>query len=139
VLVGTRSLMTGVDAPGETNTLVVIDRIPRAPGNPVDDARVEALMKRLETDKWAADKFVYASDAAVLTQQAVGRLIRSMTDSGLVAVLDPRLLKIGPFKYQEQTRQVYMKALAQFEHKTSHLEEAVAYLHARRATQAVAA
>jgi len=61
-----------------------------------------------------------------------------MTDSGLVAVLDPRLLKVGPFRYQEQTRQVYMKALAQFEHKTSHLEEAVAFLHDRR-TQAVAA
>ena len=138
VLVGTRSLMTGVDAPGETNTLVVIDRIPRAPGNPVDDARVEALMKRLETDKWAADKFVYASDAALLLEQAVGRLIRSMSDSGMVAVLDPRLLKIGPFRYQEQTRQVYMKALARFEHKTSHLEEAVAFLLARRA-QAIAA
>ena len=43
VMVGTRSLMTGVDAPGQTCTLVVVDRIPRAAGNVVDDARVEAL------------------------------------------------------------------------------------------------
>ncbi len=34
VLVGTRTLMTGVDAPGDTCTLVVVDRVPRAAGNP---------------------------------------------------------------------------------------------------------
>jgi ATP-dependent DNA helicase DinG len=139
VLVGTRSLMTGVDAPGDTCSLVVVDRIPRAPGNPVDDARVEALMKRLETDKWAADKFVYASDAGLLLEQAAGRLIRSMTDSGMVAVLDPRLLKIGPFRYQEQTRLIYMKALARFERKVSLLDDATAFLEQRQRTVRAAA
>lgn len=139
VLVGTRSLMTGVDAPGDTCSLVVLDRIPRAAGNVVDDARVEALMKRLDTDKWSTDRMVYASDAALITEQAAGRLIRSMSDSGMVAVLDPRLLKVGPYKYQEQTRQMYMKALSRFERKISRLDEAVEFLEARRASRVRAA
>lgn len=46
VLVGTKSLMTGVDAPGETCSLVIVDRIPRSPSNPIDDARVEELEAR---------------------------------------------------------------------------------------------
>lgn len=132
VLVGTRSLMTGVDAPGDTCSLVVVDRIPRSPGNVVDDARVEALMKRLDTDKWSADRFVYATDAALLLEQAAGRLIRSMADSGMVAVLDPRLLKVGPYRYQEQTRQTYLRALARFDRKISDLGEAVTFLQDRR-------
>lgn len=138
VLVGTRSLMTGVDAPGDTCSLVVLDRIPRSPGNVVDDARVESLMKRLDTDKWAADRLVYSADAALLLEQAAGRLIRSMSDSGMVAVLDPRLLKVGPYKYQEQTRQVYMKALSRFDRKISDLGEAVAFLESRRAAKVAA-
>lgn len=139
VLVGTRSLMAGVDAPGDTCSLVVLDRIPRSPANVVDDARVEALMKRLDTDKWSADRFVYSTDAALLLEQAAGRLIRSMSDSGMVAILDPRLLKVGPYKYQEQTRQVYMKALARFERKISDLGEAVDFLQQRRTRTAAAA
>ena len=139
VLVGTRSLMTGVDAPGDTCSLVVVDRIPRSPGNPVDDARVEALMKRLECDKWAADRLVYSSDSALLLEQAAGRLIRSMSDAGMVAVLDPRLLKIGPFRYPEQTRQIYMRALNRFDRKISELADAVDFLEQRRRASRIAA
>ena len=138
VLVGTRSLMTGVDAPGDTCSLVVLDRIPRSPGNVVDDARVEALIKRLDTDKWSADRMVYSADAALLLEQAAGRLIRSMSDSGMVAVLDPRLLKVGPYRYQEQTRQTYMKALSRFDRKIANLGEAVAFLEGRRAGRTAA-
>lgn len=138
VLVGTRSLMTGVDAPGDTCSLVILDRIPRSPGNVVDDARVESLMKRLDTDKWSADRLVYSADAALLLEQAAGRLIRSMKDSGMVAVLDPRLLKVGPYKYQEQTRQVYMRALSRFDRKISDLGEAVDFLASRRASKLAA-
>jgi ATP-dependent DNA helicase DinG len=138
VLVGTRSLMTGVDAPGDTCSLVVIDRIPRAASNPVDDARVEAIMKRLDTDKWTADRLVYSADAGLLLEQSFGRLIRSMTDSGMVACLDPRLLKVGPFRYQEATRQVYMKAAGRFERKISELADAVDFLIQRRAKKAAA-
>ena len=61
-----------------------------------------------------------------------------MSDSGMVACLDPRLLKVGPFKYQELTRQVYMKAAGLFDRKISTLDDAVAFLAGRQAKQAAA-
>lgn len=131
VLVGTRSLMTGVDAPGETNSLVIVDRIPRAASNPVDDARCEKLMADADFDKWAADRFVYGGDAALLLEQAGGRLIRSVNDSGMVAVLDPRLLKVGKMLYPAPTRELYLGALAHFTNKMSNLDKACAWLERR--------
>ena len=128
VLVGTRSLMTGVDAKGRTCSLVTIDRVPRAAGNPVDDARVEAYMEALQLDKWAADRMVYASDAALLMEQAAGRLIRAVSDFGLVAVLDPRFLKTGPVTYPEATRAVYKAAVKRFTHVTTKASEAEDFL-----------
>lgn len=136
VMVGTRSLMTGVDAPGPTNSLVVVDRVPRSAGNPVDDARVEDVMERLELDKWSADRLVYAADAALLIEQALGRLIRSSSDSGMGVVLDPRLLKIGKFSYNERARQVYMNAISHPQTKMSKMEDAVEYLAAAAARRA---
>lgn len=138
VLVGTRSLMTGVDAPGETNRLVIVDRVPRAAANPVDDARVEDLMERAKMDEWAARNEVYAVDAALLLEQAVGRMIRSSSDRGLVAVLDPRLLKGSAFAYSESTRRIYMSSVAHFGRKTMDLQEATEYLRGLRATAAAA-
>ncbi len=135
VLVGTRSLMTGVDAPGETCSLVVIDRVPRAAGNPVDDARVEALTP-VVGDRWLADSLVYASDAALLLEQAAGRLIRSVGDSGMVAVLDPRLLKTGSFSYAARSRDTYMSALHRFARKTADLDEALEFLRTGRTASA---
>lgn len=135
VLVGTRSLMTGVDAPGETCSLVVIDRVPRAAGNPVDDARVEALTRAVG-DRWLADSLVYASDAALLLEQAAGRLIRSVGDSGMVAVLDPRLLKTGSFSYAARSRDTYMSALHRFARKTADLDEALEFLRTGRTASA---
>jgi len=130
VLVGTRSLMTGVDAPGDTCSLVVLDRIPRSPSNAVDDARVEDWMGRLGVNKWAADRSVYASDAALLLEQAVGRLIRSSSDRGLVAVLDPRLRSArgSAFTYHDATRSLYLDALRQFGQTLVTLDEATAFL-----------
>jgi len=131
VLVGTRSLMTGVDAPGATCSLVVIDRIPRSPSNPVDDARVETIMDAQKIDKWRADRQVYVSDAALLIEQAAGRLIRSGTDHGMVALLDPRLLKkmASAFTYPEQTRKLYMQALGEdWGQRFSDLDAACAFL-----------
>ncbi len=135
VLVGTRSLMTGVDAPGETCSLVVIDRVPRAAGNPVDDARVEALTRAVG-DRWLADSLVYASDAALLLEQAAGRLIRSVGDSGMVAVLDPRLLKTGSFSYAARSRDTYMSALHRFARKTADLDVALEFLRTGRTASA---
>lgn len=137
VLVGTKSLMTGVDAKGRTCNLVTIDRVPRAKSNPVDDARVEAIMERMQMDKWAADRLVYPSDAALLLEQALGRLIRSMSDSGLAAVLDPRMLKSGPVSYPEPTRLVYKKAMARFENITTSQAAAEEYLLAQSSQKAL--
>jgi len=134
VLIGTRSLMTGLDAPGETNSLVILDRIPRSPGNAQDDARAEDLMAR-GLDRYSAERIVYAGDAALLEAQAVGRLIRSASDRGMTAVLDPRLLqyKRNLFPgYQEATRKVYMKPLAAFGVKISNEDDALQWLRARR-------
>ncbi|MFS0884960.1 ATP-dependent DNA helicase [Aeromicrobium sp. 179-A 4D2 NHS] len=139
VLVGTRSLMTGVDAPGETNSLVIVDRIPRAASNPVDDARCEKLMNDADFDKWAADRLVYGGDAALLLEQAGGRLIRSADDSGMVAVLDPRLLKIGKMLYPAPTRDLYLGALAHFPNKMSNLDKACAWLERRSERMGTAA
>lgn len=129
VLVGTRSLMTGVDAKGRTCSLVSIDRVPRAAGNPVDDARVEALMEALQIDKWAAERMVYVTDAALLLEQAAGRLIRSGSDYGLVAILDPRFLKTGPVTYPEPTRLIYKEAVARFTKVVTRQADAEEYLH----------
>jgi ATP-dependent DNA helicase DinG len=130
VMVGTRSLMTGVDAPGETCTLVIVDRAPRSASNPVDDARVEMISEAIG-DKWTADRLVYVADAALLLEQAAGRLIRSMSDSGMVAVLDPRMLNAGPYKYQTPTRTSFLRAFERFTRKTSDIDEAVKFLRER--------
>lgn len=132
VLVGTRSMMTGVDAPGGTCTLVVVDRVPRAAGNVVDDARVEALVERLEMDRWSADRLVYYADARTLLAQAGGRLVRSVTDGGMLAVLDPRLLKSSEIAYPEQTRDFLMRALRHFGAKLSDLGAAKTWMASRQ-------
>lgn len=135
VMVGTRSLMTGVDAPGQTCSLVIIDRVPRSAGNPVDDARVASLMETTDMDKWAADRQVYVSDCNLLLDQAAGRLIRSVGDRGMVAVLDPRLLKSGRLSYQSQTRELLMEPLMKFGHKFADLDPALSWLRDLKAAR----
>jgi ATP-dependent DNA helicase DinG len=88
-LFGTISLWQGIDAPGITCRLVVIDRLafPR-PDDPVMSARAEAA------DRAGNSGFmtVSAAYAALMLAQGAGRLIRSVDDRGVVAVLDPRLV-----------------------------------------------
>ena len=140
VLVGTKSLMTGVDAPGDTCSLVVVDRIPRSPSNPVDDARVEDMMERLGVDRWSADRLVYVTDAALLLAQAAGRLVRATTDRGMVAVLDPRLRSASGsvFRYPDATRRTYVDAVGQFGCVVTQPEDAVKFLQRLRAGGGVA-
>lgn len=135
VLVGTRSLMTGVDAPGHMCSLVVIDRSPRSMGNPVDDARVEAIRERMQLEKWVADRYVYVADAALLLEQAAGRLVRRESDRGVVAVLDPRLLEDSPIASPEPTRQAYMGALEPFGKRTSNLDLILRFLRENAAAR----
>jgi ATP-dependent DNA helicase DinG len=87
-LFGTLSLWQGLDVPGDTCQLVLIDRIPfPRPDDPLMSARQRAA------DKAGGNGFmqVAATHAALLLAQGSGRLIRTMTDRGVVAVLDPRL------------------------------------------------
>ena len=75
--------------PGESCTLVVIDRIPfPRPDDPVMSARATAADARGESGFMA----VSVPRAALLLAQGSGRLIRSVDDRGVVAVLDPRLV-----------------------------------------------
>lgn len=114
VLVGTKGLMTGVDAAGATCRLVIIDRVPRAPANPLDDARCALLRSRSQMNGYEAQAAVYGGDAALLLAQAAGRLIRSGGDCGAVVVLDPRLLKGTPSAYPDAVRRLYSAPLASF-------------------------
>jgi ATP-dependent DNA helicase DinG len=87
-LFGTLSLWQGLDVPGETCQLVLIDRIPfPRPDDPLMSARQRAA------DKAGGNGFmqVAATHAALLLAQGAGRLIRTTADRGVVAVLDPRL------------------------------------------------
>lgn len=87
-LFGTLSLWQGVDVPGETCQLVVIDKIPfPRPDEPLVRARQDAVTAAGGNGFMA----VAASHAALLLAQGSGRLIRRTTDRGVVAVLDPRL------------------------------------------------
>ena len=88
-LFGTLSLWQGVDVPGRSLQLVVIDRIPfPRPDDPLASARQRAVAAR------GGNGFmtVAAAHAALLLAQGAGRLLRTTTDRGVVAVLDPRLV-----------------------------------------------
>ena len=88
-LFGTLSLWQGVDVPGSALRLVVIDRIPfPRPDDPLASARQRAVAAH------GGNGFmtVSAAHAALLLAQGAGRLLRTMTDRGVVAVLDPRLV-----------------------------------------------
>ncbi len=87
-LFGTLSLWQGVDVPGPSLRLVVIDRIPfPRPDDPLASARQRAVAARGGNGFMS----VAATQAALLLAQGSGRLLRTMTDRGVVAVLDPRL------------------------------------------------
>ena len=88
VLLATSTFWQGVDVPGESLSLLVIDKLPfSAPGDPLHEARCEAI-ERAGGD-WFSD---YALPTAMLQlRQGFGRLIRGHTDRGVVAILDPRL------------------------------------------------
>jgi ATP-dependent DNA helicase DinG len=88
-LFGTLTLWQGVDVPGNSLTLVIIDRIPfPRPDDPLSSARQRAVAAH------GGNGFmtVAASQAALLLAQGAGRLLRTMSDRGVVAVLDPRLV-----------------------------------------------
>jgi ATP-dependent DNA helicase DinG len=88
-LFGTLSLWQGVDVPGRSLSLVVVDRIPfPRPDDPLSSARQRAVAARGGNGFLA----VAATHAALLLAQGAGRLLRSTEDRGVVAILDPRLV-----------------------------------------------
>jgi ATP-dependent DNA helicase DinG len=89
VLIGTMSLWQGVDVPGNSCILVAIDRIPfPRPDEPVMSARAS------QADAAGGSGFMQVSlpRAALLLAQGTGRLIRSVDDRGVVAILDSRIV-----------------------------------------------
>ena len=89
ILLGTLSLWQGVDVPGSACILVAIDRIPfPRPDDPVMSARAA------EIDAGGGSGFMQVSmpRAALMLAQGTGRLIRSVDDRGVVAILDSRIV-----------------------------------------------
>ncbi len=88
-LFGTLSLWQGIDVPGDTCELVIIDKIPfPRPDDPLMQARQRVVAEAGGNGFMA----VAATHAGLLLAQGSGRLIRTLTDRGVVAVLDPRLV-----------------------------------------------
>ena len=92
VLLGTASFWEGVDVRGEALSCVIIDKLPFAsPGDPVLQARIDALRKQ------GGNPFMefQVPQAAIALKQGAGRLIRDVTDRGVLMICDPRLLRKG--------------------------------------------
>ncbi|GAA1475233.1 ATP-dependent DNA helicase [Corynebacterium felinum] len=89
-LFGTLTLWQGVDVPGTSCSLVIMDKIPfPRPDDPLLQARKEAA----DADGRNGFMEVAATHAALLMAQGAGRLLRHVTDRGVVAVLDKRLVE----------------------------------------------
>ena len=102
VLLATASFWQGVDVAGEALSCVIVDRLPFAsPGDPLVAARMQAT-----TARGGHAFHEYQVPLATLTLlQGLGRLIRTHTDRGVLAVLDPRLTRMS-----YETRQRYLSS-----------------------------
>src|SRR6185503_9831949 len=88
VLLGSASFWEGVDVPGNALSLVVIDKLPFAPP---DDPLLAARLDRLRADGGNPFMAWQLPQAAISLKQGAGRLIRTETDRGVLAICDPRL------------------------------------------------
>ena len=123
-LFATMGFWQGIDVPGRTLSLVVVDRLPfPRPDDPLLQARRDLV------GRGKAFGVVDLPRAATLLAQGAGRLIRTATDRGVVAVLDPRLAKAN-------YRWDIVRALPPMR-RTRHRAEVEAFLRrARRLTAA---
>lgn len=118
VLLGTSSLWTGVDIPGEALSVLLIDRIPfPVPTEPI----MAALSKQ---DPKNAFRTQSMPRAFMQAKQGVGRLIRSKADRGVIVYLDLRIVKQG---YGKELRECmpYMPRLSEVSEIRTFLEEGV--------------
>lgn len=89
VLLGSASFREGVDVVGDALSVVVVDKLPfAAPDDPVFEARLDAI-RRHGGNPFRDEQL---PQAVIALKQAVGRLIRSETDRGVLVLCDPRLL-----------------------------------------------
>ena len=88
ILCGTRSFWEGVDVPGETLSLVIIDKIPFAPPT---DVLLKERTKACEATGGNGFMDIQLPEAIAVLRQGAGRLIRSVSDKGAIAILDSRL------------------------------------------------
>jgi len=89
VLLGTSSFWEGVDVRGEALSCVIIDKLPFAsPGDPVLKARIDTMRKR------GGNPFMdfQLPTAVIALKQGAGRLIRDVSDKGVLMLCDPRLI-----------------------------------------------
>lgn len=92
VLFATSTFWEGIDIPGESLSCVIMDKIPfSSPEDPVNQASVDFL-KRQGKD-WFNEYVL--PQAIIKVKQGFGRLIRTKTDRGIVAILDPRMRSKG--------------------------------------------
>ena len=102
-LFATMGFWQGIDVPGRTLSLVTIDRLPfPRPDEPL-------LQARRERAKAEAFRTIDLPRAATMLAQGVGRLIRTATDEGVVAVFDPRLANAKAYRWE------LLRALPPFE------------------------
>ena len=89
ILFGVSSFWTGVDVPGEALSNVIITRLPfTTPDHPLTEARLEAI----ESEGGRAFESYSLPEAILKLRQGVGRLIRSKSDTGMIVILDSRIL-----------------------------------------------
>ena len=88
VLLGSASFREGVDVAGDALSVVVVDKLPfAAPDDPVFEARLEAV-RRSGGNPFRDEQL---PQAVIALKQAVGRLIRTESDRGVLVLCDPRL------------------------------------------------
>ena len=88
ILLGSASFWEGVDVPGDALSLVVIDKLPFAPP---DDPLLAARLDRLKDQGGNPFMAWQLPQAVISLKQGAGRLIRTETDRGVLAICDPRL------------------------------------------------